>query len=151
MNELRNSRPLWPRGLAARGSLLKLGATQSSKASMGEGRRENVVKERKRERTGEKKEKNGSKGVEGVLPLGTTQMAGHLLGQGLNALKTRGTTQPSTDALGLNDHAPFLCHSEILINWLSCLVGCLFSGHLCYLHWAVSFIYRLKHSRLEGN
>lgn len=45
----------------------------------------------------------------------------------------------------LNDCAPFLFHSEILIYKLALLFGGVsFSGHLCYLHWAVSFIYHLN-------
>lgn len=69
--------------------------------------------------------------------------------ESLSALKIR---QPDTDALDLNDCAAFLFHSEILIHKVALLFGGVsFPGHLCYLHWAVSFIYRLKRSRLEGS
>lgn len=54
--------------------------------------------------------------------------------------------------LGLNDCALCLCASEILVHKLALLLGGVsLSGHFCCLHWAVSFIYYLKHSRLEGN
>lgn len=74
------------------------------------------------------------------------------LEQNLSALKIQALHQPGTNSLGLNYYALFLCHSEILIHKLTLLFGGVsFSGHLCCLHWAVSFIYYLKHSRLEGN
>lgn len=92
-------------------------------------------------------------GMEGRGQAGSVSLGSHTdcpsWRQNLSALKVR---QPDTDALDLNDCAPFLFHSEILIHKLALLFGGVsFSGHLCYLHWAVSFIYHLKHSRLEGN
>lgn len=92
-------------------------------------------------------------GMEGRGQAGSVSLGSHTdcppWRQNLSALKVR---QPDTDALDLNDCAPFLFHSEILIHKLALLFGGVsFSGHLCCLHWAVSFIYHLKHSRLEGN
>ena len=86
-------------------------------------------------------------GRQWVFPSGATRI--FLLGESLSALKIR---QPDTDALDLNDCAAFLFHSEILIHKVALLFGGMsFPGHLCCLHWAVSFIYRLKRSRLEGS